>query len=200
MKRKNQQLTITLTPVEDPLQFGVVIANEEDKIEKFLEKPSWGEVFSDTINTGIYVIEPEILEHIPYKQNYDFAKDLFPSLMKQDITLWGCPIKGYWRDVGNPESYRDVYKDIFNGEILLPYKGEEKKIDKGTVYLEEGVQLDPKIRVEGTVVLGKNVSISEGVTLKDCVIGDNVRIQKHSEVLNSVLWHDITIGTKVIFK
>ena len=196
-EKKKSQLTITLTPVEDPLQFGVVIANEEDRIEKFLEKPSWGEVFSDTINTGIYVIEPEILEYIPFRQNFDFAKDLFPTLMKKDIALWGCPIKGYWRDVGNPESYRDVYKDIFNGEISLPYKGEMKKIDKGVVYSEKGVSLDPKIRVEGTVILGNNVSISEGVTLKDCVIGDNSKVRKHSEVLNSVLWDNITIGTKV---
>lgn len=196
-EKKKSQLTITLTPVEDPLQFGVVIANEEDRIEKFLEKPSWGEVFSDTINTGIYVIEPEVLEHIPLKQNFDFAKDLFPTLMKLDVPLWGCPIKGYWRDVGNPESYRDVYKDIFNGEISLSYKGEMKKINKGVVYLEEGATLDPKIRVEGTVVLGKNVKISEGVTLTNCVIGDNSKIGRHSEVLNSVLWNDISVGTKV---
>lgn len=196
-EKKKSQLTITLTPVENPLQFGVVIANKEDRIEKFLEKPSWGEVFSDTINTGIYIIEPEVLEHIPLKQNFDFAKDLFPSMMKQDIPLWGCPIKGYWRDVGNPESYRDVYKDIMNGEIELPFKGQRKEIDKGVVYSEKGVSLDKKIRVEGTVVLGKNVTITEGVTLKDCVIGDNTRVSKHSEVLNTVLWHDIKIGGKV---
>lgn len=195
-EKKKSQLTITLTPVEDPLQFGVVIADGKDRIEKFLEKPSWGEVFSDTINTGIYVIEPEILEHIPFKQNFDFAKDLFPTLMKQDVPLWGCPIEGYWRDVGNPESYRDVYKDIFNGEIVLPYKGEKKEIDNGVIYCELGVNIDDKIRVEGTVLLGKNVTISEGVTLKDCVIGDNSKVKKHAEVLNSVLWNNISIGTK----
>ena len=195
-EKKKSQLTITLTPVEDPLQFGVVIANEEDRIEKFLEKPSWGEVFSDTINTGIYVIEPEILEHIPYKQNFDFAKDLFPTLMKLDIPLWGCPITGYWRDVGNPESYRDVYKDIFNGEIVLPYKGEKKELDNGVLYYESGSNIDDKIRVEGTVLLGKNVTISEGVTLKDCVIGNNSKIKKHAEILNSVFWNDVTVGTK----
>ena len=196
-EKKKSELTITLTPVENPLQFGVVIADEQDRIEKFLEKPSWGEVFSDTINTGIYIIEPSVLDHIPYKQNFDFAKDLFPKMMKEDIPLWGCPIKGYWRDVGNPESYRDVYKDIMNGDITLPFKGTLKEVDKGIVYAEKGVRLNKKIRVEGTVVLGKNVSVDEGVTLKDCVIGDNTRISKHSEVLNSILWHDIKIGTKV---
>lgn len=196
-EKKKSQLTITLTPVENPLQFGVVIANEEDRIEKFLEKPSWGEVFSDTINTGIYIIEPEVLSHIPYKHNFDFAKDLFPKMMKEDIPLWGCPLRGYWRDVGNPESYREVYADIMNGDIVLPYKGEASTVDKGTVYSEEGVTLNKKIRVEGTVVLGKNVDIDEGVTLKNCVIGDNTKVSKHSEITDTVLWHNVKIGVKV---
>ncbi len=195
-EEKKSKLTITLTSVENPLQFGVVIANEENRIEKFLEKPSWGEVFSDTINTGIYIIEPEILEYIPYKKNFDFAKDLFPQLMNDNIPLWGCSLKGYWRDVGNPESYRDVYKDIFNKEIELSIKGESTKIDDGIVYCEGKLKLPEKIRISGTVVLGENVSIAEGVTLKDCSIGNNVKIKKHTEITDSVLWDEITIGSK----
>jgi len=76
-KAKKSKLTITLTSVDNPLEFGIVIANKEGRIEKFLEKPSWGEVFSDTINTGIYIIEPEILDYIPKNENFDFGKDLF---------------------------------------------------------------------------------------------------------------------------
>ncbi|MBD3792937.1 MAG: NTP transferase domain-containing protein [Campylobacterales bacterium] len=193
---KKSKLTITLTPVENPLQFGVVIANEENRIEKFLEKPSWGEVFSDTINTGIYVIEPEILNYIPYGENFDFAKDLFPKLMQEDIPLWGCPLEGYWRDVGNPISYRDVYQDIFNKEVTLQIKGDKYEIDNGVVYCEEKPKLPKKIRVKGIVVLGKSCQIEEGVTLKDCSIGDNVTIEKHSEVIDSVIWDNVTIGTK----
>ena len=196
-EKKKSQLTITLTSVENPLQFGVVIANEDDRIEKFLEKPSWGEVFSDTINTGIYVIEPEILEHIPYKQNFDFAKDLFPKLMKEDIPLWGCSLMGYWRDVGNPESYRDVYKDILSNEVSLSFKGDRIEVDNGVIYSEDELVLPEKIRVKGTIAIGKNVSIADGVTLNNCVIGDNVKIKKHSELVNTVLWNDICIGSKV---
>jgi len=194
---KKSQFTITLTSVENPLQFGVVIADKNDRIEKFLEKPSWGEVFSDTINTGIYMVEPDILEYIPYKKNFDFAKDLFPKLMQEDIPLWGCSIKGYWRDVGNPESYRDVYKDIFEEQISLPFKGEIKEIDNGTVYMEKGVKLHEKIKVKGTVVLGKNVEIAEGVSLKNCSIGDNTVIKRHSEIIDSILWNNVQIGKKV---
>ncbi len=196
-EKKKSKLTITLTPVENPLQFGVVIANEDDRIEKFLEKPSWGEVFSDTINTGIYVIEPEILTHIPYKENFDFAKDLFPKLMREDIPLWGCPLTGYWRDVGNPESYRDVYKDILQKEIKLTFKGEMTEFENGVLYSEEKLSLPEKIRIKGIVVIGKNVSIAEGVTLDNCVIGNNVKIRKHSEIINTVLWDNVTVGSKV---
>jgi mannose-1-phosphate guanylyltransferase/phosphomannomutase len=193
---KKSKLTITLTPVEDPLQFGVVIANKNDQIEKFLEKPSWGEVFSDTINTGIYLIEPEILEHIPYGENFDFAKDLFPLLMSLEIPLWGCPIKGYWRDVGNPTSYRDVYRDIFDGKIDLSFKGERKEIDEGVVYLEEGAEIHPKVRVRGLAVLAKGVKISEGVTLDNVSIGKNTIIKKHAELINCTIWNDVSIGVK----
>ncbi len=199
-EKKKSKLTITLTSVENPLQFGVVIANEEDRIEKFLEKPSWGEVFSDTINTGIYVIEPEILNYIPHGSNFDFAKDLFPTLMANDIPLWGCSIEGYWRDVGNPQSYREVYDDIFSGLISLPYKGKKVDYEQGTAYLEENVELPEKIRIYGTVVIGKNTKVAEGVTLNNVSIGANVKIKKHSEIVNTTLWNDVSVGQKVILK
>ncbi len=200
-EKKKSKLTITLTPVENPLEFGVVIANEKtNRIERFLEKPSWGEVFSDTINTGIYLIEPEILDHIPYGENFDFAKDLFPKLMREDIPLWGCPIKGYWRDVGNPISYRDVYKDIFAGEMALPFKGEKKKIDKATVYLEEGVKIPEQVRMDGVVVIGKDTKISEGVTLSNVCIGSNVVVKKHTELIDGIVWDDVQIGSKAKIK
>ncbi|MGM0518487.1 MAG: sugar phosphate nucleotidyltransferase [Campylobacterota bacterium] len=195
-KKKKSQFTITLTSVEDPLQFGVVIADENNRIDKFLEKPSWGEVFSDTINTGIYIIEPEILNFIPHGEDFDFAKDLFPTLMQNNIPLWGYSEKGYWRDVGNPQSYREVYEDIFKGDITLPIKGEAKKIDNGLVYISKGVELPEKLRVKGVVVLDENVKISEGVTLENASIGKNCKIKKHSEVTNTILWNDVTIGSK----
>ncbi len=197
-EKKKSQLTITLTSVENPLQFGVVIASQDNRIEKFLEKPSWGEVFSDTINTGIYMIEPEILKYIPHGENFDFAKDLFPTLMSNDIPLWGYSSEGYWRDVGNPQSYREVYDDIFKGLITLPYKGEKVTFEKGIAYLEEGVSLPEKIRINGTVIIGKDTKVAEGVTLSNVSIGSNVKIRKHSEVSNSVLWDNISVGQKAL--
>ncbi|UPT76652.1 NTP transferase domain-containing protein [Sulfurovum sp. XGS-02] len=195
-KEKKSKLTITLTSVDNPLEFGVVIANEEGKIEKFLEKPSWGEVFSDTINTGIYIIEPEILEYIPKNENYDFSKDLFPKLMREGVDLMAGYSEGYWRDVGNPESYRDVYDDILTGKVKFNIDGEKTHFPDGVLYSDGSYSFDKSIEIVGTVVLGKNVTLKKDVKLKNVVIGDNVTIGKESKIRNSVIWNDVEIHAK----
>ncbi len=196
-KQHNSQLSIALTSVENPLQFGVVIANENHVIEKFLEKPSWGEVFSDTINTGIYIIEPDILNHIPASENFDFAKDLFPLLMKKNIPLMGYSLEGYWRDVGNPESYREVYDDILSNKVNFTIPGKRTSYPDGILYSDVKQTLVDSVEIVGNVVLGKNVTIKEGVKLVNAVIGDNVTIGKNSAIRNSVLWENITIDKNV---
>ena len=195
---KHSKLTITLTSVENPLQFGVVIANEEGKIEKFLEKPSWGEVFSDTINTGIYLIEPEILDYIPVGENFDFAKDLFPLLMKEGIDLMGYNATGYWRDVGNPDSYREVHEDIFNRRLNFPMPGRRVDYPDGTLYLTGESTIDKSVEILGTVVIGGNVRVGRGTKLNNVAIGDNVTLGEECKIRNSVLWHDIEIGKRFV--
>lgn len=197
-KEKKSKLTITLTSVENPLEFGVVIANEDGKIEKFLEKPSWGEVFSDTINTGIYVIEPEILEYIPENENFDFAKDLFPLLMEKGIDIMAGNAEGYWRDVGNPESYREVNDDILNSKIKLNIGATEYMFPDGSLFSNTEYKLDKSIEIIGTVILGDNVSIEKGVKLNNVIIGNNVSIAKDCKIRNSVIWNDVTINHNVI--
>jgi len=193
-KEKNAKLSITLTSVENPLEFGVVIANAEGRIEKFLEKPSWGEVFSDTINTGIYIIEPEILNYIPKNENYDFGKDLFPRLMNEGVEIIAGNAQGYWRDVGNPESYRDVYEDILKGKVDLSFSGKKTVFKDGILYSEEPYTFEKGVEIIGTVVLGKNVKLAKGITLNNVVIGDNVSIGKDSKIRNTVMWNDIIIN------
>lgn len=192
--QKKSKLSIGLTSVENPLQFGVVIANKNGKIEKFLEKPSWGEVFSDTINTGIYIIEPEILSHIPKGENFDFGKDLFPNLMKNNITLMGYNLKGYWRDVGNPESYREVHQDILANRFNFGIQGLPTPYPDGILYSDVSYELDKSIEIIGNVVLGKNVVIKKNVRLNNVIIGDNVTIGSDCNIRNSVFWNNITIG------
>ncbi|MDD3059747.1 MAG: sugar phosphate nucleotidyltransferase [Sulfurimonas sp.] len=193
-KEKKSKLTITLTSVDNPLEFGVVIANENGKIEKFLEKPSWGEVFSDTINTGIYIIEPEILNYIPKNENFDFAKDLFPRLMREVIELMAGNAEGYWRDVGNPESYRDVYDDLLSGKVNFKMPGIKTVFPDGVLYSDEAYTLDKSIEIIGNVVLGKNVLLETGVKLNNVVLGDNVHIGPDCKIRNSVMWENVSVG------
>lgn len=195
-KQKGSKLTITLTSVVDPLQFGVVITDKEGKIQKFLEKPSWGEVFSDTINTGIYILEPEILSKIPEGENYDFGKNLFPSLMDEQVTLWGCVVDGYWRDVGNPKSYREVHIDILNNRVKLNFRGEKIEYANGVLYKDKSAKIPSNLVVEGNVVLDSNVLVLDGVVLKNVIIGKNSVIGSGSKIEDSTIWHDCTIGEK----
>ncbi|XOB66398.1 sugar phosphate nucleotidyltransferase [Deferribacteres bacterium DY0037] len=191
---KNSKATITLTSVPDPLQFGVVITDKESKIIRFLEKPGWGEVFSDTINTGIYVFEPEILEYIPEDSNFDFSKDLFPKLMASGIDLFGYNAKGYWRDVGNPDSYRAALLDILNEDVTLPLEGIQEKLSEGTVYKEKDVKIHKTAKIEGLVVLGDGCVIEKDVTIKNSVLSGGCSIGEKSTVENSILWKEVIIG------
>ena len=198
-REKESKLTITLTSVENPLEFGVVIANENGTIEKFLEKPSWGEVFSDTINTGIYIIEPEILNYIPKGENFDFAKDLFPLLMKEGVELIAGHANGYWRDVGNPDSYREVHEDIMSGRVNLQIRDKKTIYPDGTLYCDYTPNLADGVEIIGNVILGDNVTIGARTKLKNVVIGDSVSIGEDSKISNSVIWNsvDISKGVKI---
>src|ERR1019366_3211115 len=105
--RKNKAAaTVVLTRSSNPLAFGVVIIDEAGRIQRFLEKPSWGEVFSDTINTRIYLFKPSVLSEIPADRSFDFSKNLFPVLLTQKALLYGHIAEGYWKDVGDLMEYR----------------------------------------------------------------------------------------------
>src|SRR5947209_10272373 len=98
--------TIGLKAMDNPLEFGIVITRDDGTIERFLEKPTWGQVFSDTINTGIYVLEPEVFDFIAEGQSVDFSSDVFPAILAKDLPLLGHVVDGYWEDVGTLEAYR----------------------------------------------------------------------------------------------
>jgi len=180
--------TITLTSVRDPLQFGVVITNKERRITQFLEKPGWGEVISDTINTGIYVLEPEIFKYIPADENFDFSQDLFPTLLANGDPLFGYPARGYWRDIGNTDSYREAYHDIFRGRVNL--KIDEPKLDFVGKDLRIGadVTLEEPSGLEGTVIVGDYSQVFRGVHIKDSVIGRNCTIEQGARLNRCVIW------------
>ncbi len=188
---KGAKATIVLSHAKNPLQFGVVITAQDGKITRFLEKPSWGEVFSDTINTGIYILEPEVLDLIPYREDYDFSKNLFPLLLRQDGGLYGYVAEGYWRDIGNLNEYQDAHFDALNAAVKLALPGTKH----GQVYAGEGTRLpEGSLHVRGTVVIGSNCTIGEHVSISNTVIGDNCVIGPGAMISNCVIWSDVVIG------
>ncbi len=197
-RRKEAKVTITLTSTENPLQFGVVITDRESRIVRFLEKPAWDEVISDTINTGIYVMEPEVLNYIPYRKSFDFSKDLFPLMLKKGERMFGCEVDGYWRDVGNPKSYREVHADILDGKVnLIEFK------EKGTGFellADDDSYKRFSCSFGGRVVIGRNVSIGDSVGIKNCVIGNNVKIGDGVTLDGCVLWDNVSIGSQSYLK
>jgi len=119
-KERGAAVTIVLTRVPNPLQYGIVITEEDGRIVRFLEKPTWGEVFSDTINTGIYIVQPEVLDLIPPKKNWDFSKNLFPAMLARGDRLLGYVAEGYWKDVGNLDEYLNVHLDLLAVHLAQP--------------------------------------------------------------------------------
>ena len=113
-REKEASVTIGLKSVENPLEFGIVVTDDDGRIERFLEKPSWGQVFSDTINTGIYVLEPEVLRHIPTDRPFDFSKELFPLLLEMGRPMYGFVMDGYWQDIGNLDQFRQANFDALD--------------------------------------------------------------------------------------
>jgi len=192
-RKNNGDFTLFLTSMENPLQYGVVIVDKNGKITRFLEKPTWGEVFSDLINTGIYIAEPHILEEIPDGEEFDFSKDLFPALLKKGANLLGYGAEGYWKDVGNLNEYLDAHSDAIEGKYKVDFPGKKK----GKCFIGENTEIDPGVTCEGKVVIGNNCIIKKNAIIGNSFIGDNTSIGNNTEVKNSIIWNDVQIGDLV---
>jgi len=192
-EKKKAKATLVLTRAKNPLQFGVVITNNEGKITRFLEKPSWGEVFSDTINTGIYILEPEVLQKVPFQQDFDFSKNLFPMLLEEDAGLYGYVSDGYWRDVGNLNEYQEAHLDALDGQVQMEFDGKKT----GNCYIgEKSTLLTSPDNIKGTVLIGKNCMIGAHVKIIRSVIGDGCTIEDGAVIRDSIIWAKSKIGRR----
>ena len=191
---KGAQATMILTRVENPLAFGVVIAAPDGKIQRFLEKPTWGEVFSDTVNTGIYILEPEVMDLIPEKVDYDFSKNLFPLMLQKGMALYGYVADGYWKDVGNLEQYRLAHQDIFAGKVDMPLPGKRLNKIGREIWVGEGAHVSPDAELSGTVIVGKNANIGARCRVTNSVVGDGSQVEDGAVLVNAVLWNNVSMG------
>ncbi len=186
---KKSKATILLTRVSTPLSYGIVMTDDEGMITRFLEKPSWGQVFSDTINTGIYILEPEVLDLIPYQEEFDFSKDLFPEMLRQKMPLYGYIAEGYWRDIGNLNEYQLGQIDALSGRVNLNVSG----IEKDSYVFGAKSKIAPTVKISGKVIIGSNSVIGEYSELHNCVIGDNTSIGSGVKLTNVTAWNNVKI-------
>ena len=193
-KERGSVATIALKSVDNPLEFGVVIVDEEGRIERFLEKPSWGQVFSDTINTGVYVLEPEVLRHVPEDEPYDFSKQLFPYLLEAQKPMYGFVVDDdwYWQDIGNLDQYRQANQDVLDGRCAVQVPGIRLR---SNIWLGQGVTLPPAEVLEGPAYLGNYCRIEEGARVGPyAVLGPNVTVKVGAAVERTIIDGGTYIG------
>jgi mannose-1-phosphate guanylyltransferase / phosphomannomutase len=195
-KEKEAVVTIGLKSVDNPLEFGIVVTDEDGRIERFLEKPSWGQVFTDTINTGIYVLEPEVLKHIPTDRPYDFSKELFPLLLEMGRPLYGYETEGYWQDIGNLDQFRQANFDALDERVRLKIGGIRLR---GNVWLGEGVDLEDFDTVEGPAFVGNYSRIDPRASVGPySVLSNGVTLRDHARTARCVIDASTYLGRSVL--
>ncbi len=190
--RSQAMVTFCLARVPDPSELGIVVTDPEGRVERFQEKPAPSEVFTDTVNTGIYIMDPAVLEEIPTGQSYDFSHDLFPRLLEQGERLFGHVAKGYWSDIGTVEQLSQANWDLLEGLVNLPIPGEEIQHHiyvEGTAHIEEGVSL------QGPAFIGRDAILRNGATIGPyAVIGRHSEVAAGARVRRSIVLNSSYIG------
>src|SRR5215213_5867417 len=201
---KGSEATMVLKSVENPLDFGIVITEEDGRISRFLEKPAWGQVFSDTVNTGIYLLEPSVMEEIPDPEQgeYDFSKELFPKLLDAGRPLYGYVTDDYWEDIGTLEQFASAQRDVLDGRVrgVRPpgtrlreniYVGRRAQVDddqlEGPVVIGENARIDDSAKIGPYSVIADNVVVSAGATVERSVIAEGTYVGEGAELVDTLV-------------
>ncbi len=189
---KRAEATLTLYRVPNPLEYGVIITDPDGKIAQFLEKPSWGEVISDTVNTGIYVVDPSVLDLIPEGVPTDWSKDVFPQMLNEDRPLYGYVAGGNWTDVGDIAEYMRATGDVLHHRVHTEDPGTHIG---GDVWVGKGVEIAPDAQLYGPMFLGDEVKIKGGVIIHGpTVIRDYTIVDNRCHIDRSIIWRNCYIG------
>jgi len=191
---KNNLVTIVLTAVNNPREYGVVELNHDSEIIKFREKPKSEDCFSNLVNTGLYIIEPEVLKYIPEGTEYDFARDLFPKLLTLGKEIGGYRSEDFWVDIGQPNKYIEAIHWTFEkrkNELASKLAIEKQP----SMILGKGTKIDVEAKIEGQVLLKDGCSIGKGAIITGCsVIEKDVEIADEAKIEDSIIYQGSDIG------
>ncbi len=194
-REKQAKATITLYRVPNPLEYGVIITDADGYVTQFLEKPSWGEVISDTVNTGVYVLEPDVLAMIPDNTPYDFSKQLFPIMLKKNMPIAGFVAEGYWCDIGNISTLRQACNDVLEGKVRGINLGTHIG---GNIWTGGEVEISPSATLLGPIFLGNSVKIQDDAVIRGpTIIRDYSIVGERAEIDRSIVWRNCYIGKGV---
>lgn len=197
-KQKKAVATIAVKQVPDVRHFGVVLRDENGFITGFQEKPQPEVALSNYASTGIYVLEPEVFEHIPQTGQYGFGRQLFPSLVEKRMPVLGVSIdEYYWSDVGTIPQYRLSNFDALDERVKLELRGKPHKYG----VMEENASLSSDVEIDGKIYLGRNSRVERGVKIKGyAVIGDNCRVEANSVLENTIVWSGTNVEGKSVLR
>ena len=195
-REKEALVTIALKSVDNPLEFGIVVTDEDGRIERFLEKPSWAQVFTDTINTGIYVVQPEVLREIPTDEPFDWSKQLFPLLLEKRRPLYGYVAEGYWQDIGNLDQYRQANFDALDERVRLEIPGIRLR---GNVWIGDGVEIEDVESIGGPAFIGNYCRIDPSADVGPySILGSSVALREHARTAHSIIDASTYIGRSAV--
>ena len=206
---RRARATIVLTPVDNPTAYGLVETDAESNIRRFLEKPKLEEITCNTINAGIYVLEPETFDRIPPDVAWSIERSFFPSFIERRETFLASIYRDYWIDIGTPEKYMQVHRDImdgrysmppFNGEPGMPWVSPAARVDasarlEGPLFVDEGCVVQAGARLGPYTVLGKNCQVEEGANISGAIMWADTRIGREATVTNTIIGRSGQIGS-----
>ena len=196
-RERKAKVTIALTPVDDPTSYGLVDTNAGGRVIRFLEKPNWKQVTSNMINAGIYVLEPDTLTQIPPQANFSFERELFPLLLDQGEPIYAYPSPAYWIDIGTPEKYLQLHRDLLSGKGSANQCG--LALDE-EVLIGEQSYIHPKAQIKGPVVIGSGCLILEDAVIEQSIVWHKVRIGRGAKVRNSIVANNCCLNADCIIE
>ncbi len=185
-------LTIALARRSDPRNYGVVSVDDEGRVSGIVEKPSWGEVSDDTVNTGVYIVSPRVMDAVPADEPSDWAHQVIPALLARGARVYGHAMDGYWEDVGTFDSYRRAQRDVLDGRVHSEVEAFE--VAPG-VLVATGAELSPSADVRPPVYIGPFAKIEEDAVIGPyTVVGTNAVIRSRAVVEHCVIHPNVFIG------